>query len=544
MKSIASVVLALSSLVLLSACPDTGIVCSTGTVRCGSGCVDPAADTKNCGACGTACRLGQMCSKGACVCGSGSRVCGGECVVTETDPGNCGSCGNKCSNIQVCQESSAGAGGSCAIACPLTGASTRCGASCVNASTNPLNCGACGVACENQQTCRAGRCTYDLVVACLSSGQLVGVQAADELRGTLEPLGTTPQSLAAVGGVLLCLDGTDQKLYQARIASVAGHPFQQLPAARKTGVQPNQVVVDLPWVYVANSGSNTIQFLVTDGGMTADGGLELDTVWEVFVGSNTVPEGMVRVGDILWVPLLDLDADAGRGGKVVGLDLSDLTKTKPTLARWLDLSTLDLRSFDGGRSRPHPDAILAHRGSLYVTLNNLDSASKVAGPGMLAKINPATSGLSSINLGADKCLNPRWLGSDGTHLLVACHGATEYAQSGAASRPSVGAGVVLLDENDVVQSRWEPRCNVGLDGGPPGPDGGNPCPPILPGRFAVRGGRVYVGDQNGGRLYVLDIIGNGLGERRGPFSNQPELLICPPDPVTGVANVGDVFSVP
>ena len=41
----------------LSACPTTGVVCRTGTERCGNGCVDTQSDFRNCGACGAPCLL-------------------------------------------------------------------------------------------------------------------------------------------------------------------------------------------------------------------------------------------------------------------------------------------------------------------------------------------------------------------------------------------------------------------------------------------------------------------------------------------------------
>lgn len=47
--------------VALTGCPDTGIVCRTGTNRCGTGCADYASDRRNCGGCGPACAASQVC---------------------------------------------------------------------------------------------------------------------------------------------------------------------------------------------------------------------------------------------------------------------------------------------------------------------------------------------------------------------------------------------------------------------------------------------------------------------------------------------------
>ena len=100
------------------------------------------------------------------------------------------------------------------------------------------------------------------------------------------------------------------------------------------------------------------------------------------------------------------------------------------------------------------------------------------------------------------------------------------------------SGLVLLDQTDAVKSTWEPRC-------PAGADGGAGCTPILPSRFTISAGRAYVGDQNGGRVFVLDINGSTLGERRGYFGDAGAAIsACPPDSVTGIANVADILSVP
>ena len=58
-------------------------------------------------------------------------------------------------------------------------------------------------------------------------------------------------------------------------------------------------------------------------------------------------------------------------------------------------------------------------------------------------------------------------------------------------------------------------------------------------------GRVYVGDQNGGRLFVLDVAGTTLSERRGYFGDAGAAIsVCTPDPITGIGNVSDVLVVP
>lgn len=631
MKSLSVVLLALSSVVLLSGCPDTGIVCSAGTVRCGQGCAQFDSDAKNCGSCGSSCRSGQVCQSSSCVCGPGTFSCDGECVVRETDakncgqcgvkcaannvcengacklscpigassicgtgcadlksdPMNCGACGTACAATQVCQASDAGVGtcqgtctapntqcgmscvdlksnnancGMCGKACLSielcnnnvcvtncpAATPTRCGNACFDTMTSTANCGACGQACENSQTCRAGKCTYDLVAACFSSGQVVGLEQRSEFRGPVEPLGTAPQSLATLEGVLLSLDGIDQQLHQAQLKSVGGHAFAKLLPSNATGNSPNQVVTQAPFAYVANSGSGSLQILrsfgaaLPDGGLVSDGGLALATIAELPLGANTYPQGIVRVGDGLWIPLYGgFGATAAAAGqKVVRIDVTN--PNAPMLSDTVDLSTLDLKPFDGGTPVARPYAIIAHRGAVYVALNNLNPDTYAPeGPGLLAKINVTTKVVTVIDLGADKCLNPGWLASDGTNLLVSCIGAAVYggAPNFALVRTDK-SGVVMLNQNDVRVATWEPRC-------PAAADGGAGCTPILPSRFAVTAGRAYVGDQNGGRIFVLDIDGGTLGERRGYFGDAGAAIsACTPDPVTGIANVSDVLVVP
>jgi hypothetical protein len=91
-------------------------VCASGATDCclesgpTSLCTNLKADTANCGACGTACFSGQLCTAGACVCPTGQSLCGKACVTESSDPNNCGACGVVCPSAQSC------VGGACV--CP------------------------------------------------------------------------------------------------------------------------------------------------------------------------------------------------------------------------------------------------------------------------------------------------------------------------------------------------------------------------------------------------------------------------------------------
>jgi hypothetical protein len=182
--------------------PDSSpdVTCAMGQSACGATCVDTQTDNMNCGACGTACAMGQTCTAGVCACAMGQTSCGtpAMCVNTQTDNNNCGACGTACPMGQSCQmgacridcmapRSICGAGammacvdrqtdvnncGTCGNVCPMgqscvAGAcacpmgQTACGtpAMCINTQTDNANCGGCGRACGAGQTCTAGVCT-------------------------------------------------------------------------------------------------------------------------------------------------------------------------------------------------------------------------------------------------------------------------------------------------------------------------------------------------------------------------------------------------
>lgn len=516
--------------VLLMACPPTGVVCKPGTLPCGTGCIDPTSDRRNCGVCGTACGTEQDCLASTCTCRTGTTFCvaTGTCANTAFDPKNCGQCGVACATGQVCEA------GLCKVSCTL--GVTQCGASCVDVSTDESHCGACGVTCAQGQQCKAGVCDYEVVAACYWSGQLVGFDPASRVKGPLSDVGSNPAALARLGDTVLSADGTDRRLYAA--LPTASGQYALTNRAVTTGNVPNQVLVDRPFVYVVNAGSGTVQVLRegTDGGgaIELDAGIEgtlaLVTVAELNLGMNTFPQGLAKVGTQLWVPLYGgYGAEAADAGQELQkIDISN--PAAPTLAGRVTLKGQDLRAFDGGAPVARPWAITAKGGKLYVALNNLNPDTYAPeGPGLVARVDSSNDTVTIIDLGASDCLNPQWVGVVGNSVAVSCGGLVTYSPSYAVESVSA-AGLVVLDSADVkLPGAWS------ASGSCAGADAGT-CLPMMPGRFAVSGQQVLLSDQNGGRVVVLSVTDAGVSEVGSALD------LCPVSATTGVANVADLLS--
>jgi hypothetical protein len=155
-------------------CGQCGSAC--GTLTCCFGvCADTETDPANCGTCATACDQGLVCADGACACGAGTLDCDGTCVDLSTDANNCGECGAQCASDTtcadgrcVCLDGSLPCGGTCcgsdqtcqdAICVPICPENQiACGTTCVDPSTDPTNCGGCGISCTPPDCC-GGQCT-------------------------------------------------------------------------------------------------------------------------------------------------------------------------------------------------------------------------------------------------------------------------------------------------------------------------------------------------------------------------------------------------
>ncbi len=154
----------------------------TSKVCCpGTGCVDLLTDPKSCGYCSNACAAGLACVSGQCVAttcagvkdgqnceadggfSASSACCQGVCVDRSSSVSNCGQCGTACAGSETCSQGACGVP-SCTPAttgdpCHLgAGTGQCCAAGCVDTTSDAKNCGGCGLACSQNQTCSGSAC--------------------------------------------------------------------------------------------------------------------------------------------------------------------------------------------------------------------------------------------------------------------------------------------------------------------------------------------------------------------------------------------------
>lgn len=172
--------------------------------------VNVYADAQNCGACGNACPAGSHCFAGKCGCGPGKTDCDGACVDLSQDDGNCGACGKFCDTLPVdaCDppppNSFYGCGGGACGQLKCVSGSADCNydlnSSCASdgcesdVSSDPANCGGCGVKCGTGQVCISDQNGPHCADTCAMAGL---TQCADGCYDLV----TDPQSCGACGNV-------------------------------------------------------------------------------------------------------------------------------------------------------------------------------------------------------------------------------------------------------------------------------------------------------------------------------------------------------
>ena len=508
----------------ISGCLSSSVTCTQGLKACGNTCSDTTTDKANCGGCGIACQVGQLCQDAKCVCEPGAVFCNGACVATDTDPNNCGGCagdgGTVCGAGDVCE------GGQCKPSCTL-GGSTVCGSSCVSLQNDPDNCGACGNVCASGQGCHAGVCAFDAVGACLDNGEVVGLSVARRSGGGTV-VGTNPQALAVSGGTLLVGDALDGKLRQVR-----SEDFGLLVPENDIGTDPQGILSSGSTVYEVSGSGNALNVFVVDGG-TSDAGVPLAPVGGYAFPADSNPHGVAKVGDTLFVP--QYGCWAGTGGCtdpqlsnfVARLDVTN--PGQPADAGILDLSGL-VSSFDGGTTYARPSAVAVLDGGVYVALGNQDAMFNPVGPGVLARIDPSSGAATAIPLPA-ACLSPFALATSGADLVVSCAGASDYS-----TFPNVTTSnsALVLVQGDQPVATYQASCPADSDGG---------CLDVSFGRIAARDGVVFAADQSQGRVFVVAIDGGSFQEVHGYQTDGPIVACTNADGGSFGQVVQDVVAVP
>lgn len=147
------------------------IPCRQPEVACGDGCHDVLTDVANCGACGHACAALQKCYGGTCsaICPSGTVVCAGACIEPNADRNHCGAtpgCGEDGGSAgRVCGPYESCFGNQC-LADGCSGDRTLCNGRCVDATSDPANCGACGNRCGSGKHCTGQICCPTGMTGC------------------------------------------------------------------------------------------------------------------------------------------------------------------------------------------------------------------------------------------------------------------------------------------------------------------------------------------------------------------------------------------
>jgi hypothetical protein len=169
-------------------CDGTGhcAVCAVGATRCGGAtpvCADLQTDPNHCGACETGCAGGASCVAGRCACPPGQAVCEGTCADLANDSRNCGACDVHCISPYLCQQ------GVCLCNHPgetsCTGAATF-SAECVDVTSDPLNCGGCARVCSMTSTCNGlGHCAK----SCAAGFTICGTKHCADLNNDPESCG-------------------------------------------------------------------------------------------------------------------------------------------------------------------------------------------------------------------------------------------------------------------------------------------------------------------------------------------------------------------
>jgi hypothetical protein len=302
--------------------------CAIATCRAGfadcdmvatNGCETDLSSPSSCGACGTKCAAGQVCTPTGCAasCPLGLTNCSSSCANLVSSAENCGGCGTSCgsgatfaggcSNGQcgtpVCDpgyDPSLGCGDprdpifaaphcphpqgapyavpqyvgqTCSNVCPSGW--TNCGTYCAATSGDPTNCGACGQTCSG--VCTEGQCVQaaDLVVVAQDAGRILADNGALFFGSGNSILtvgfdGGTPTPIGAGTAPAQALAGDGTYVYWSEY--LAGSVWRTredgtgTPAGISAANQPSGIAVDATNVSWVDTGTGSVMSAPKSGG--------------------------------------------------------------------------------------------------------------------------------------------------------------------------------------------------------------------------------------------------------------------------------------
>lgn len=497
-----------------------GAGCNTGAAKCDAPltvcsptvCANLDSDPQHCGTCGNVCATGEACISGLCACPVGTVPCSGTCTSLNTDPKNCGACGNDCGE-ELCV---------------------------LNPGNQKYECGcpAGGCQCPAGQSPVDGACKATVFAACFNTGELVALD--DDLRAqtTRLSVGEGPQSMAYGAGKVLVGDALGNVLYSVDPASL---PLAKAAGSDRLDTVFNHVVVRGEKAYAVSSGDNVVQVIDLAKATPAAVGDTGRTVDEIPMSlatppaaQNTNPSFAAFAGDKLYVTLLGTCDPAGdaAGNRLLELDVSAVPGK---VTRELVFHAADYEKDAGATANsPRPAGLAAVGAKLYVAIGNLNSNCwGNAGPGYLAVVDTAADPMTSTALKLpDQCRNPGFVVASATRVYVSCLGS--YG-----SAATVQEALVVLDPatNAVLTTTTFKRCDDPYEVGPAA------CKTAVPGRMALHGNQLLVGDNNAGRLLVTDLDGHLVSGLEAGVDLCP--LKCPNGDTTKTCYqfVGDVTAI-
>ncbi len=150
---------------------------------------------------GQECGVGFVCTDGHCTCPATIPLaCGAACVDPSSDPANCGACGHVCGTGQSC------VAGACACLAGLA----NCGASCASLASDAANCGSCGTSCGvagYTTACTGGscQCTMSGLTFCATAGVRGCVNTQTDAANCGSCGAACAAGTTCVGGVCRCM---------------------------------------------------------------------------------------------------------------------------------------------------------------------------------------------------------------------------------------------------------------------------------------------------------------------------------------------------